>query len=279
MAYVQIEADERIEEGPERLQFHSFLDSGDDSNASRGGNGPGFRDANPKRAFWNLEYYQPYFDVETSTVFKRCYTTLLPWSPSYLSAHLTPAADLYGPFWTLTTLIFCLYVFSSLAHSIVSYLSDEPIDYDFSLLSTAFALVYAYGLGWPALLWVALRYYGLGEWSVIEAIAVWGYGQFVWIPVSLICIAPFSILRWALTGVGFAISGYFICANVYPILQTADSRVSRIFIIPIVLFHVVVAFLFKVMFFSYYVVRVGAPDPIPLPSDPGPVNTSAHMLF
>jgi len=120
-------------------------------------------------------------------VLKRCYTTLLPWSPSYLSAHLTPAADLYGPFWTLTTLIFSLYVFSSLAHSIVSYLSDEPIDYDFSLLSTAFALVYAYGLGWPALLWVALRYYGLGEWSVIEAIAVWGYGQFIWIPISVRC--------------------------------------------------------------------------------------------
>ena len=120
-------------------------------------------------------------------VIKRCYTTLLPWSSSYLSAHLTPAADLYGPFWTLTTLIFSLYVFSSLAHSIVSYLSDEPIDYDFSLMSTAFVLVYAYGLGWPALLWVALRYYGLGEWSVIEAIAVWGYGQFVWIPISVRC--------------------------------------------------------------------------------------------
>lgn len=175
----------------------------------------GFRDANTKSAFWNLEYYQPYFDVDTSMVnlsprprskqiahhfqqvLKRCYTTLLPWSPSYLSAHLTPAADLYGPFWTLTTLIFCLYVFSSLAHSIVSYLSDEPIDYDFSLLSTAFALVYIYGLGWPALLWVALRYYGLGEWSMTEAIAVWGYGQFVWIPVSVRC-SPFNLQQCAL---------------------------------------------------------------------------------
>jgi len=53
--------------------------------------------------------------------------------------------------------------------------------------------------------------------------------------------------------------------------------VSRIFIIPILLFHVVVAFLFKVMFFSYYVVRIGAQDPIPSPSDP--VNTPAAMLF
>jgi hypothetical protein len=46
-------------------------------------------------------------------------------------------------------------------------------------------LVYAYGLGFPVLLWLALRYMGVGEWSVIEAVAVWGYGQFVWIPVAV----------------------------------------------------------------------------------------------
>ena len=51
---------------------------------------------------------------------------------------------------------------------------------------------------------------------------------------------------------------------------------SRIFIIPIVLFHVVVAFLFKVMFFSYYVVKIGAPEPI---LEPGPVDTPSAMLF
>ena len=97
-------------------------------------------------------------------------------------------------------------MFSSLAHSIVSYLSDEPVDYDFGLLSTAFALVYAYGLGWPALLWVALRYYGLGEWSMIEAIATWGYGQFVWIPVSVRC-RPSNLQYNALTRLPF---GYLV---------------------------------------------------------------------
>jgi hypothetical protein len=47
------------------------------------------------------------------------------------------------------------------------------------------SLVYAYGLLLPVLLWLALRYLGVGEWSVVEALAVWGYGQFVWIPVSV----------------------------------------------------------------------------------------------
>lgn len=183
--------------------------------------------------FWTLDYYQPYFDVDTKTVsmtvnpstsaplpflvclglmhphqvLRRCYTTLLPRSSSYLSAHLTPSADLYGPFWTLTTLIFALFVFSSLASSIAAYLSNPSdssaavLEYDFGLLSTAVGLVYAYGLGVPVLLWLALRYLGVGEWSVVEAISVWGYGQFVWIPVSVSlfgragCVLPWSSNR------------------------------------------------------------------------------------
>ena len=106
-------------------------------------------------------------------------------SRDYLTAHLNPSVDLYGPFWTLTTLIFSLYVFSSLASSISSYLSDTPVDYNFGLLSIAVTLVYSYGLGLPVLLWLALRYLGVTEWTVIEAISVFGYGQFVWIPVSV----------------------------------------------------------------------------------------------
>ena len=96
-------------------------------------------------------------------------------------------ADLYGPFWTLTTLILTLFLSSSLAASISSYLShpSAQYDYNFQLLSIAVSLVYAYGLGVPALLWGALRYMGVRDWSLVEALAVWGYGQFVWVPVAV----------------------------------------------------------------------------------------------
>lgn len=94
---------------------------------------------------------------------------------------------MYGPFWTLTTLIFALFLSSSLAASISAYLSTDgsEYDYDFRLLSIAVTVVYAYGLAIPVLLWLALRYLGVGEWSIVEAMAVWGYAQFVWIPVSV----------------------------------------------------------------------------------------------
>ena len=42
----------------------------------------------------------------------------------YIANQLAPAPDLYGPFWTLTTVIFSLFVFSSLASSIAAFLSD-----------------------------------------------------------------------------------------------------------------------------------------------------------
>jgi protein YIPF1/2 len=60
------------------------------------------------------------------------------------------------------------------------------VEYDFALLSTAVGLVYAYGIGVPVMLWVALRYAGISEnWSMVEAVTVWGYAMFVWIPVSV----------------------------------------------------------------------------------------------
>lgn len=86
--------------------------------------------------------------------------------------------------------------------------------------------------------WVVLRYAGISEnWAVVEVVTVWGYAMFVWIPVSvrtiylslpvqlvkwtrfqILCIIPVALLRWVLSGIGFALSGYFLVANIYPVL-------------------------------------------------------------
>ncbi|KAK7695668.1 hypothetical protein QCA50_000304 [Cerrena zonata] len=293
MAYVSIEADERMEEGPEPLRFQSFLGTdarGTDSNGPRNDSSAlyGSERPAPSGKFWSVEYYQPYFDVDTKIVLKRCYSTLLPTSSSYLSTHLTPQADLYGPFWTLTTLIFALFVSSSLASSIAVYLSDpeassptDPIEYDFGLLSVAVGIIYSYGLALPVLLWLGLRYLGVGEWSVVEAIAVWGYGQFVWIPAALLCVAPFAISRWICVGIAFLLSGYFLVANVYPILASADAKSVRLIIVLLVILHAALALSLKVLFFSFYIKQFGPKDPIPPPipgQDTNSTSAAADMI-
>jgi len=268
--------------------------------------------------FWTVEYYQSYFDVDTKTVLQRCYTTLNPLAaPAYIPNYLSPA-DLYGPFWTLTTLIFALFLSSSLAASVSAYLSAEgsEYDYDFKLLSIAVTLVYAYGLAVPVVLWLALRYLGVGEWSVVEAISVWGYGQFVWIPVSVRSLyfrdAPRSSSRHPLGSLRYPspnravgpcrtriwplrilpwskyISHPRFCKHsmhpfalrILPLLLQAEAKATRLLIIVLAALHLGVALSFKVLFFSYYVVeKIGADIPIPggdLPT--GGANSTAAAV-
>jgi len=180
----------------------------------------------------------------------------------YVTVILDGRPDLYGPFWTLTTVIFALFVFSSLASSVTSWLSEKPWDYDFTLLTVAVAVVYSYGLGVPIALWAALKWLGVPDFSLLNAVAIWGYGMTVWIPVSLICIAPVMYLRSACVAIACGLSGFFLVRNIYPVLATAEAKSVRLVVILIAILHVGVAITFKVLFFSYYILRVGEKDPL-----------------
>lgn len=94
-------------------------------------------------------------------------------------------ADDSGSFWTLTTLIFTLYIFSSLSTSLTAYSAGEPTTQDLTLLSVCVTLIYSYGLGFPALLWAATKWLGVGTWSIAEALSIYGYAHAVYIPISV----------------------------------------------------------------------------------------------
>lgn len=105
-----------------------------------------------------------------------------------------------------------LYTTSTLSSSISRYLSDpeQHISTNLPLLSTALSTVYLYGLGVPILIWGATKWLGVGEWSVIEALGIYGYAMSVFIPISLLCLIPVGILRWALVGAAGTTSGVFL---------------------------------------------------------------------
>lgn len=62
--------------------------------------------------------------------------------PLYLlGAELTIYTRLAGPFWVPTTLIFSLFLTSSLSTSITAYLDGDSYTYDFTRLGAAVTLV------------------------------------------------------------------------------------------------------------------------------------------
>ncbi|ORY31311.1 hypothetical protein BCR39DRAFT_558334 [Naematelia encephala] len=227
---------------------------------------PGSRRDAPDVPFspFNLAYYQSYFDVDTSTVFKRVGLAMIP-RDGFIAEVCDGQIDLYGPFWTLTTLILFLYTTSTLTASITQYLSapDSHASSNLPLLSTAFSVVYIYGLLVPTLLWGATKWLGVGEWGAAEALGLYGYAMGIFVPVSILCLIPVGILRWVLVGASAFSSGYFLIRNIYSVLASADNNMSRLLIIIVGVLHAAMALAMKVLFFSYAVAGViVGPDPI-----------------
>jgi hypothetical protein len=143
--------------------------------------------------FWQLEYYQKYFDIDTTHLFEKMKSHALLLKPE--TTHL----DLYGPFWIPTTVIFLTFVMSSISGSINAYLDGKAYEYDFRVLSWTVAIVYSY-LGFvPLFLFLMGRYFGQPYTELATMIQVYGYGQTVWLPaVVALALVPLNIVKFGI---------------------------------------------------------------------------------
>ncbi|WVR08718.1 hypothetical protein IAU60_005776 [Kwoniella sp. DSM 27419] len=237
--YAVVDVDDDVNDNAGNgLEFKTFLPS--EGTLPRAASAPAEVPYSP----FNLAYYQTYFDVDSNLVLKRVGLAMIP-RPGFIAEVCDGQIDLYGPFWTLTTLILVLYITSTLLSSITQYLSSSHASSNLPLLSTAISLVYFYGLGLPTLLWATTKWLGVGEWGVIEALGIYGYAMGVYIPVSLLCLVPVGIFRWVLVAAGAASSGFFLVQNIYP----SDNKFTRLLIIAVIALHGAMGLALKVIFF------------------------------
>ncbi|KAI8094736.1 Yip1 domain-containing protein [Thamnidium elegans] len=214
------------------------------------------------KPIWSIEYYATFFDVDTSQVLNRCLKSMYPVG-DYAADTLNNQPDLYGPFWIATSVIFSVFVCSSLAGSLAAYIADKDHVYDFTVLSSAVFVVYLYAFLCPTLVWASTKYFGCQP-SLLEIINYYGYGLTIWIPVSLLCIIPYDYARWAFVGVAFAITSVFLVKNLYIVISRADAKTSRIILLAILGAHAIFALILKMAFYSYnYVKDLPAEKPSP----------------
>ncbi|KAF9190747.1 hypothetical protein BGZ51_008262 [Haplosporangium sp. Z 767] len=200
------------------------------------------------RPFWSVEYYAKYFDVDTTQVMERCMASIIP-KGNFLEL-MGGSPDLYGPFWIPTTVVFVLFVTSSIVESINAYVSSTPYAYNIRQLTFAFGTIYMYAFLVPALIWGATKYFGCQP-DLLEMLALYGYGLTIWIPVAVLCILPWNLLRWALVIVGGAVSGVFLVRNMHPVLSRAEAQTSKVILILVIVLHAVLTLLLKYKFFAF----------------------------
>ncbi|ORZ22114.1 Yip1 domain-containing protein [Absidia repens] len=212
------------------------------------------------KPIWSVDYYTGYFDVDTSQVVERCLKSIYPVG-DFAEDTLNHRPDLYGPFWIPTTVVFAVFVCSSLAGSLAAYMACVEHLYDFRQLSYAVFVVYMYAFLCPVLVWASTKYFGCQP-SLLEIINYYGYSLTIWVPVSVLCVIPYDIARWIFVGIAFSLTGYFLTKNLYSIISRTDAKTSRIILFVILGAHALFALVLKMAFYSYSYTSPSLPSEI-----------------
>jgi hypothetical protein len=230
-------------------------------------------------SFYQLAYYQHYFDVTTSQIRSRLFRALLPMTGGKFYHDEDSKPDFYGPFWITTTLIFLLAAAGNFANyisfiannaqtnyqpsTVVNGTEPEPsaqhtLDhllvwtYDFEKVSVGASVFYAWITLVPAIVYCAFARIGPGDGApqkgLVEIASLFGYGLATFLPVCILCIPPISLLRWLSISVAFLWSSYFLIKNL-----GADVNNKAVFpiIAGIVLLNLGIAILTKFYFFEF----------------------------
>jgi len=208
---------------------------------------------------WEIAYYQQFFNVESEEVGWRCLRSMWPFKVDFINfVSINP--DFYGPFWICTTLIFMMAACSNFS----TYLWD-PVNwkYDFLKLTVGTGIIYGYAFAVPFLFWLYFKWADI-EISLIELLCIYGYSFFIYIPVAIVCIAPFNPVQWAAHGVGCLISTSFLIVNMWHPLRGKLAHAIPLVLIMAAL-HIGIGLTFMLYFFQFRTTPAPMPTPAPVP--------------
>jgi hypothetical protein len=227
-------------------------------------------------SWYQPENYRYLFNVDDMELFERLRKSIIPfsvfpWPPNFLeTVRLNP--DLYGPFWITTTVVFLMAAAGNFGAFLSEALWGDPNSYhpDFSYVSFSAFAVYGYNTIVPVVLWLVCKFLKINL-SLLDCLCIYGYALFVFIPVTIVSVAPFHWLQWLLVGLAGATSTLFLVGNFLSELRQ-HVQYGLIIAAIIAVLHVGLTLTFKLYFFRNVYTVTGNPTTSPQPL---PTNTSA----
>ncbi|XP_045778340.1 protein YIPF1 [Maniola jurtina] len=220
--------------------------------------------------FWTIEYYQKYFDVQTSEVVERIVSSVLPQkvSRNYFDERIKGKPDLYGPIWISVTLIFTIAVSGNISNYLQHANTTVHWRYNYHLVSYAATAILCYVWLVPLALWAALKWTATDTQdeietqvssspSMISLFCLYGYSLSIYIPVAVLWTIQVSWLQWLFVLMAAFVSGAVLIFWLLPALKR--SRYYLILIGSILAFHFLLATGFMLYFFH-------VPDTVVVPT-------------
>jgi len=214
----------------------------------------------PQRAPESYSWYQPeryryLFNVDDREVFSRLKKSLVPWSlypfpPNFLQT-IRVNPDLYGPFWITITVVFLMAAagnFGSYLNEVINRRNSDNWEPDFDFVSFSAFAILGYNTIVPFLLWAACKFFNIAL-SLIDCLCIYGYALFIFIPITIVSVAPIEWFRWTMVAAAGAVSTVFLVANLWNELRQ-NSQYGLIIALVVALLHVGLALTFKLVFFG-----------------------------
>ncbi|KAE9553538.1 hypothetical protein FO519_003231 [Halicephalobus sp. NKZ332] len=218
---------------------------------------------------FSFKFYQQYFDVDQDQVQNRLLRSLIPnLKSNFITDHIQPLPDLYGPLWICITFVFSTAICGNLAHYIETHGQDR-YENDFGLVTGATSLITSYVIFVPFFLYWLLWYRQAAiQYSYLELICAYGYSLAVFIPVSVLWVVHFYWFRWLLIIAGIAISGIMLFNIVWPAIRSDPNKAIAFAITGGVLFlHTGLALGFKAYYFDSVIPSSHGVEPVLVPGN------------
>ncbi|CAL9693939.1 unnamed protein product [Knipowitschia caucasica] len=207
--------------------------------------------------FWTFQFYQSFFNVDTSQVLDRVKGSVMPIpGRNFIKHHLRSNPDLYGPFWISVTLAVSVAISGNLSTFLVQ-MGNPAYHYtpQFHRVTVASVVIFLYAWLVPVALWGFLSWRQgverqVGGYSFLETVCVYGYSLFIYIPTSILWVIPLEWLRWTLLAVAMVVSGSVLVLTFWPVVREDTKAMALTAVVTIVALHALLAVGCKMYFFQ-----------------------------
>lgn len=199
--------------------------------------------------FWQVEFYQKYFSIDTNDVIDRLTASIHPRpDKSHFIANIRMNPDLYGPIWICLTLIITVGISGNLSKYF--YLSDTNFQLDLSRITLSATLICFYCGLMPTFLYVFFRWrFRREEYFFLELICIYGYSFTIFIPISILWIIQIHWLQWIFTLMASFVSGSVLIVIFWPKIHTDPKSINTLVIFFSLLLHLLMSICLMLVFY------------------------------
>lgn len=200
----------------------------------------------PTYKCWEAGFYQPYFDLSTSSFLLRVKNSVWPFRRPDEGYFGRASPDLYGPFWIASTLVFLLTAVGKLSN----YTTHTSFwDAQYEKLLVAFPVVYVLFSAVPVGCFCLLSSEP-NTASMVEMVSLYGYSYSSLVLGCLVCIVPVSALRWLVMLVLGGWSVFVLEKNFWDIVYSSQKTKKLVILVVLGLGHLLIVLLANLFFFK-----------------------------